>query len=218
MIRISIQPFRPRLAGFFRDRRGVAATEFAFIAPVMLVMFFGTVEFCSAVAIDRKVTLIARTLADLTSQQTPPTIAADGANIADLDLQNNFTASIKITTPYDATPTQATISEVYVDANLRATVQWSKAAIITSGATTATLTASARNQNDDVSTVVPAQLLVAKTYLIFSEVSYNYVPTIGYVMKTGVNMKDVSYTRPRQATCIVYNNVPVLVSGRCPQP
>ena len=38
------------------------------IVPLMLVMFFGTVEFSSGVAVDRKVTLMARTLSDLTSQ------------------------------------------------------------------------------------------------------------------------------------------------------
>ncbi len=213
-------PFRWRPAQFLRDRHGIAATEFAMIAPFMLVAFFATVEFCSAVAIDRKVTIITRTLADLTSQQAPPNITTDGATITDLDLQNNFTASGKIATPYDPTPVLSTISEVYVDSNLKATIQWSKSAIIQAGASTATLTASARAKDDDVSTVVPSQLLVKNTYMIFSEVSYKYIPTIGYVMtKAGVNMSDVSYTRPRQATCIVYNSVPVLDgSGKCPLP
>ena len=55
------------------DRSGIAATEFAIIVPIMLVMFFGTVEFSSGVAVDRKVTLMARTLSDLTSQSTSVT-------------------------------------------------------------------------------------------------------------------------------------------------
>ena len=46
----------------------IAAIEFALIVPLMLVLFFGTVEFSSGVAVDRKVTLMARTLSDLTSQ------------------------------------------------------------------------------------------------------------------------------------------------------
>ena len=58
------------MGDFVADKRALAATEFAVIVPLMLVMFFGTVEFSSAVAIDRKVTLIARTLSDLTSQST----------------------------------------------------------------------------------------------------------------------------------------------------
>ena len=43
------------------DSRGVAATEFALILPMMLVMFFGTVEVSSGVAANRKITLVART-------------------------------------------------------------------------------------------------------------------------------------------------------------
>jgi Flp pilus assembly protein TadG len=211
---------RPRLADLLRDRRGVAATEFAIIAPIMLLVFFGTVEFCSAVAIDRKVTLTARTLADLTSQQSSSANGNTDNNVAKIvaaDLQNNFTASIGIMAGYDPSPTKATLSEIYVDNSGVAKIQWSQAAIIGSGASQATLVSSTRNAGDDVTSVIPAELLVKKTYLIFSEVSYQYVPTIGYVLKNGLNLSDVSYTRPRQALCITYNNLPALDSGACPQ-
>ena len=105
-------------ASLMKDRRGIAATEFAFIVPIMLVMFFGTVEFSSGIAVDRKVTLMARTLADLTSQSV---------SVANSDLTNFFSASNGIMTPYDGTPTKATISELYVDPKtLQARVQWSQ--------------------------------------------------------------------------------------------
>ena len=55
------------------DTRGIAAVEFAMVVPLMLVLFFGTVEFSSGVAVDRKVTLMARTLSDLTSQNVSVT-------------------------------------------------------------------------------------------------------------------------------------------------
>ena len=61
---------RRTAARMLSGSRGIAATEFAVIVPVMLVMFFGTVEFSSGVAVNRKVTLMARTLSDLTSQST----------------------------------------------------------------------------------------------------------------------------------------------------
>ena len=89
------------IARFWKDRSGIAATEFAVIVPIMLVMFFGTVEFSSGVAVDRKVSLMARTLADLTSQ---------GKSDNDTDLTNFFTASCAIMTPYDPTPTTSTVS------------------------------------------------------------------------------------------------------------
>ncbi|MFT4120328.1 TadE/TadG family type IV pilus assembly protein [Bradyrhizobium sp.] len=191
---------RTHLCGFAADSRALAATEFAVIVPLMLVMFFGTVELSSAVAIDRKVTLIARTLSDLTSQSS--------GTVTDANLQNTFTASISIMTPYDASLVNATITEIYVDANKVATVQWSKAATIASGASQATLTTSGRKAGDKVTTMVPSALLVASTYLILSEVNYLYTPSVGYVLKSGVTLSDSSYTRPRQVTCVAYNSVP----------
>jgi TadE-like protein len=202
--------------GFVADCRALAAVEFAFILPLMLVLFFGTVEFSSGVAIDRKVTLIARTLSDITSQATG-TLSPPVATINDTYLQNVFTASISIVKPYDDSPTIAQISEIYVDSSRVARIQWSKGATIGAGASQATLGASTHSAGDIIT--IPSQLLVPQTYLIFSEVSYRYVPTIGYVMvKTGVNLSDVAYTRPRQSTCIVYNNAPALQAGSCPLP
>lgn len=175
---------RDLLRSWRADRRGIAATEFAIIVPIMLVLFFGTVEFCSAVAVNRKVTLMARTLSDLTSQST---------QVANADLTNFFAASTGIMTPYATTPVKSTITELYVDpSTMKATVQWSQ----TSGGT-------ARSTNSIVT--IPSALLVSGTYLIFSEVSYLYVPTVGYVMgKAGVNLSDVAYTRPRQSSSVTY--------------
>jgi Flp pilus assembly protein TadG len=167
---------------FLGDGRGLAATEFAVIVPLMLVMFFGTVEFSSAVAIDRKVTLMARTLSDLTSQST---------SVGDTDMTNFFAASTSIMTPYSATPVQATISEIYVDpSTLQAHVQWSKGAV-------------PRAQKSSVS--IPTTLAIGGTYLIFSEVSYAYTPSVGYVLKNSITLSDVAYTRPRQSTCVYYS-------------
>ena len=163
------------------DRRGLAATEFAFIMPVMLVMFFGTVEFSSGVAVDRKVTLMARTLSDLTSQST---------SVADADMTNFFAASTAIMTPYSATPVTATITELYVDSTQTAHVQWSKGS-------------APRTQKSTVS--IPTTLAIAGTYLIFSEVSYIYTPSVGYVLKSAITLSDVSYTRPRQSSCVYYS-------------
>lgn len=184
---------------FVADRRALAATEFAVIVPVMLVMFFGTVEFSTAVAIDRKVTLIARTLSDLTSQSI---------KLADSDMQDTFTASISIVQPYDATLVKGTISQIYIDADSIATVQWSKSGTIASGATQATLGTSTRKAGDKVTSIIPAALLIPSTYLILGEASYTYSPTIGYVLKSSLPLSDVSYTRPRQTTCVPYNSVP----------
>lgn len=174
---------RRRAFELLGDRSGVAAIEFAMIVPLMLVLFFGTNEFSSGVAVDRKVTLMARTLSDLTSQNT---------SVTDTQLTNFFNASKAIMTPYDSTPVKSTITELYVDpGTLQAKVQWSKGnAPRTAGTTVA----------------IPTALQIGGTYLIFSEVSYKFVPTVGYVMaKAGITLSDFTYTRPRQSTCVMYN-------------
>jgi Flp pilus assembly protein TadG len=174
---------RGLFASLIHDCRGIAATEFAVIVPLMLTMFFGLIEFSSGVAVDRKVTLVARTLSDLTSQST---------TVTDTDLTNFTTTGRAILTPYSATPLVSTITELYVHpTSLVAKVQWSRGSAPRGTGSTVT---------------IPSQLQVGGTYLIFAEVEYRYVPTIGYVMSSaGVLLKDVAYTRPRQAACVKYN-------------
>ena len=55
---------------FKTDRSGMAATEFALLLPLLLILFFGVVEGSDALAKSRRVTLAANTLADLAAQET----------------------------------------------------------------------------------------------------------------------------------------------------
>jgi Flp pilus assembly protein TadG len=172
------------------DSRGVAATEFAMIVPLMLVMFFGTVEVSSGVAVNRKVTLVARTLSDLTSQSK---------SVGDTDMTNFFAASNGIMWPYPSTPVKATISELYIDpATSKARVQWSKGSVPRSAGSIVAIP-SGLIGTDSSGNTLPNQ------YLIFSEVSYLYQPITGYVMSSaGITLSDTAYTRPRQSVCVFY--------------
>jgi Flp pilus assembly protein TadG len=178
-----------------QDCRGVAATEFAMILPIMLVLFFGTVEVGSLIAIQRKLVLVAHAVSDLTSQ------SLDSINSA--GMQNVFAASGAIMLPYSLTPLTATVSEVFIDNNKIAKIQWSQSATMAmEGTPKATLIDSPHKRNDPVT--VPPGLLMPNTWLIWSEVSYDYKPTVGYVLKTTITRKDESYTRPRQSLCVDY--------------
>ena len=187
---------RRSAGGLLRDRSGIAATEFAVIVPIMLVMFFGTVEFSSAVAIDRKVTLMARTLANLTSQ---------GLSVNNTTLTGYFNASNAIMTPYSGPLYPApntTVSELYIDpATGAARVQWSQGSQPRTVGTPVAIPASLISL-DAQGKIIPQQ------YLIFSEVNFLYTPTVGYVMTSGVSLSDVAYTRPRQSICVFYPATP----------
>ena len=163
---------------------GLAAIEFAMIIPLMAMLLLGTNEFSTGVAIDRKVTLMARTLSDLTSQNT---------SVDDTKLTNFFNASTAIMTPYPASPVKGTITELWINPDtLKARVQWSKGA-------------EPRSQGDIVD--IPEALKVGDTYLIYSEVKYKFVPSVAWFINKvdGITLSDVSYTRPRQGLCVMYN-------------
>jgi Flp pilus assembly protein TadG len=165
------------------NNSGVAAVEFAMIIPVMAALLIGTNEFSAGVAVDRKVTIMARTLSDLTSQNI---------SVTDAQLTNFFSASKAVMTPYASTPVEGTITELYINpSTLKARVQWSQGA-------------APRSPGDIVE--IPDALKIAGTYLIYSEVKYKYVPSVAWFINKvdGITLSDVSYTRPRQALCVMY--------------
>jgi Flp pilus assembly protein TadG len=168
-----------------RDRRANAAIEFALVVPLMLVMFFGMVEFSSGIAASRKVTLVARTMSDLVSQSSSVTVS---------DITNFNTTGTAIMNPYPLTTLTTRVSQIYVDPDtLVGKVIWSKGTGVAD-----------RLANSAIN--VPTAMQIGGTYLIYSEVSYTYVPAVGYVMaKAGVSLTDQMYTRPRISLCVLYS-------------
>lgn len=187
----SLIRLRRAAARLLRDRRGNAATEFAMIVPLMLVMFFGTVEFSSGVAVKRKVSMSTQSLSDLVSRY---------ASVNDVDLANFNKVADAILTPYSATPLLATISEVYIDPSTGvARVQWSKGDAPRAVGTTIPVPAVLIARDTVTNVIFPNQ------YLIYTEAKYLYVPAVGYVMaKAGITLQDQSFMRPRLSSCVVY--------------
>jgi Flp pilus assembly protein TadG len=189
----------------WNDRSGLAAVEFAMIFPMMVVMFFGVLELSAAISVDRKATLVARTLSDLTSQMV---------SVANADLVSFGEAAKAIMTPYPGPPLISSVTEVYVDSVTGvARVQWSKG--LTIGTTGVVSIAATAPHNPGDVVVLPTTLVAAKgTYVIWSEVSYTYTPAIGYIVaKTGMTFRDAAYTRPRTVQCVIY---PTGGSSTCP--
>jgi len=169
-----------RFARFANERRGLAAIEFAMLLPMLMTLYLGSVEVTTGVAIQRKVTLTARALADLSSQFT---------TIADADMSNILNASSDIIAPYAAANLQSVVSELSVNAQGQASVVWSN-----------TLNGTARPVGQIVT--VPTSLAVANTYLILGEAQYGYNPPYGYVITGTLTLSDQIYMRPRQSNAV----------------
>jgi Flp pilus assembly protein TadG len=173
-----------RLTGFVEDRRAVSAVEFAMLLPLMMTLYLGSVEISQGVGIDRKVTLTTRTVADLASQVS---------SMTGTDMTNVLNASTSVIAPYDASKLKVTVSQVTIDANSTAKIAWS-------------CTRNGTAQSVGATVSIPTALKIANTSLIWSQVSYDYTPTIGYVITGTLTLSDQIYMRPRlsdtvTATC-----------------
>lgn len=89
--------FKDRLRRIGPDQRGIAAVEFALILPIMLALFLGMSAVQPGYGIQRKIGVVARTVADLSSR-------AD--KITTVELKTIFGAAIAIMRPYDDTSTK----------------------------------------------------------------------------------------------------------------
>ena len=80
-----------RLRNFAGDQRGVSAVEFAMVLPLMIALYFGTVEMSQGIGAQRKVSLTTRTIADLVSQTS---------NMSNTDMTNSLKAAVAVMAPF----------------------------------------------------------------------------------------------------------------------
>ena len=109
---------RRRLLQFLKRRDGAIAVEFAFVAPVMLGMFFGLTELALALGVRADVINLSSVGSDLIAQESA---------VSTSDMTNVFSALSAMLYPYSVTPAQITISSV-VDNNTSTTARWPGAA------------------------------------------------------------------------------------------
>ena len=182
-----ISTIRRTLEPFKRDASGGAAVEFAIIAPVMLLIFFGAAEVSQGVAAHRKMTLAARTISDL--------VARTG-DIDQNELKNVFTASTYILRPFDLTDFKATVSAIGISSQGVPSVVWKVKLSWSANA------ASLEKSSDQTVGTVPQDLRVAGTQLIKSDVTYPYKPASAFFIKI-ISMSSTFFARPRRDTGIV---------------
>jgi Flp pilus assembly protein TadG len=169
-----IRPLQAKLRTFKLDKRGVSAVEFALLAPFMIGLYFGGVEISDGIGIDRKVTLTAGAMANLSAQVS---------TISSTDMTDIFKASSAIMAPYATSPLKVSISCISINGSKVATVKWSEAY------------GGASKKSGTIT--VPAALAIANTQLLYSEAAYTYKPIIGYTITGTIELSDKMYMSPR---------------------
>lgn len=169
-----------RLSRFCRNQDGLSAVEFALIVPLMLTLYFATIETSDALTASRRVTNVAQTAADLVAQATA---------VSSSDLTDIYAASAAILSPYDTTAVKITITSVVASSSNVTTVAWS-----------ASYNGTARTAGAAIT--IPTGLTTANTSIIMAEVTYTYTSPIGTFITGPITMSEVAYLRPRRSLTV----------------
>jgi Flp pilus assembly protein TadG len=195
-----------RIGGYLADQRGVAAVEFALVVPLLLCMYFVTMEVSQGIETNKKVGRIASMVGDLVTQQQQ-------TSTSELDAIMKIGESLL--QPYNRSKPKITITAIEVtnDAAPRVEVVWFRKLdgewTEKEGCTDET--------KEDITTI-PASLNTPGTFIVRVETCLNYQPVISWASWSAADkqalglaaafsnlpMEETYYLRPRmsqQVTC-----------------
>lgn len=158
------ETLRTKVRRFGKDRRGVAAVEFAFLAPILLVMYFVTMEASQAIEVNKKVSRLGSMVADLVAQNS-------GSSITKTEIQSIMDIGRTTLLPYARSKPTITVTGLQLtnDATPRALVAWSRK--LENGAFGTGLA-------QDTEIVIPPALAIAGTFLVKVDSDLGYKPLI----------------------------------------
>ena len=166
-----------RLSRFWRDRRGVSAVEFALIAPVLIIFYFGMAEMTQAMLAQRRLSHLAASIGDIVARDQQLT----DARVADL-----FSVGNVLMSPFPTSTLRLCLVSIVSDANGKDVVAWSDPS-------NAPVDCPARNAVLDI----PVSVLPAGKSVIMSKASYEYNSVFKFMIPQALTFRRTYYLKPR---------------------
>jgi Flp pilus assembly protein TadG len=170
---------------FFRDRRGAAAVEFAFVAPMMILLYYGMAELTQGMMADRRASHVASIIGDLVAQDT---------QVNQTEMNDVFNVGRALVAPFPTAPLSMRITSIRADAGGTPRVVWSQV----SGSM------SALGAGGSVAGV-PTGLMAANESVIMAEATYVYTSAIQKTMPTPVTFTQKYYLKPRKGSEVLWS-------------
>jgi Flp pilus assembly protein TadG len=167
---------RQAAARFGAKIDGFAAVEFAMVAPIMIVMFVGTVELTEALSMDRRMTTIADSVADLVSQS---------ATVNDGELADIVTIADSLLGGGNPAKLQVMVASVVADPKGNPIVDWSYG------------TSDNLPTPGSPYTELPVGMLTPGQGVIISEAVYKFKPPIAHFIMGETRLEENAKKMPR---------------------
>ena len=157
---------RASLGKFLRARRGMAAVEFALLAPMMVFFLFGSIDLINLFDTNRRVQYAAVAVADVMARDT---------EVTDDEITGAWAAVDLLMTPDDGGVMRFRVSSVSVIDAATARVVWSEGQNM-----------GARAANSTVA--LPGGMMVPGTSVIMTEAQWDYTTPFGILIDDRRNL------------------------------
>ena len=210
MSRNTINRLKTFVRRYTGNQNGMAAIEFALIVPIMALMFIGAVELSQAITVDRRVTQVASSTADL--------VARADKQISQTEITDIMKVGGYIMKPFTEVPVQIIIRNVTSSPTNAAIAKQSWSCTYKGAGPTQTCGCTSTNYT------LPGNLVSTNDSVVISEVTYGYKPLIfDFFLKKSYGtsgssgtytFKETTYLKPRSQAAMLLqpNNTP------CPSP
>ncbi|MEP3654139.1 MAG: TadE/TadG family type IV pilus assembly protein [Litorimonas sp.] len=177
-----------RLSQRYReDERGIAAIEFAIIAPIMIGMYFGLAEIASAISVDRRISHGTNVAGDLATQQP---------ELKDDDIEEVLSAALRVMEVPDG-------GQVSID--MESFILPSEGAAPESRGRIR-LNSSVGNFSDFDASTLDIKLLNSKSGVVVTRVKYNYTPLELRYFDSTVKLEETFLLKPRRSDAVDFQD------------
>lgn len=178
---------RARIASrrLLSETKGVAAVEFAYIAPILLVMVMATFELSRAVSIDRRLNSVSAMASELVAREE---------KVDEADLKSIYASLDHVMKPYDDPSLVVRLLQVRTDTNGATKVEWSSE--LDSTAVSDSNGGALNSPYTQCSNYgIDAELQQNGTRVVVAEVGYNYQPMFGSFIYRDFNFNKLKQKR-----------------------
>lgn len=179
----------------YRDRRGVAALEFALVLPVMLILFFGVIDVTQVIRAYTKLGIAAQAINDMVAGE-------DSASLS--SVLNAYVGGQLVMAPFPASSLAVSVVSVTFDGSGNpATVAWQ----VDEGGAPSIPVSTACSMADGLGLGNDSVIIVRATY--------SYTAMDSHILPASFTLSHVAYGRPRNISAIPGTSSSGAATGNC---
>lgn len=172
---------------YCEDDRGIAAIEFAIIAPIMIGMYFGLAEIASAISVDRRISHGTNVAGDLATQQP---------ELKDADIEEVVAAALRVMEVSDLGQVAIDIESFILPAPDQPAESRGRIRVNNSVGNFSAFDASGLDE----------KLLNSKSGVVVTRVRYNYTPLQLRFFDSTITLEETFLLKPRRSDAVDFQD------------